>query len=217
MKTILYLNKKYCTRAADLKSIIKDAVANNDEGTMIELLISFRDRILEKWLMEISQIDPTISAISEQIQHIHTEATDREIIQKLSNVICSSSFELALNPLEYLELQDQVEINSGYGKQILKLGDIISFPDIVKSFTITFCIKVIKSKNDNISIKISLFILSKNFRISILRQYLTFFLSCFIHFFINFFPLCAPRFGIEPYECSYIPCLKIGCNILTAI
>ena len=99
MKTILYLNKKYCTRAADLKSIIKDAVANNDEGTMIELLISFRDRILEKWLMEISQIDPTISAISEQIQHIHTEATDREIIQKLSNVICSSSFELALNPL----------------------------------------------------------------------------------------------------------------------
>ena len=155
MKTILYLNKKYCTRAADLKSIIKDAVANNDEGTMIELLISFRDRILEKWLMEISQIDPTISAISEQIQHIHTEATDREIIQKLSNVICSSSFELALNPLEYLELQDQVEINSGYGKQILKLGDIISFPDIVKSFTITFCIKVIKSKNDNISIKIN--------------------------------------------------------------
>ncbi len=155
MKTILYLNKKYCTRFSDLKSIIKGAVANNDEGTMIELLISFRDQILEKWLTEISQIDPATSGISEQIQQIHTEATDSEIIQKLSNVICSSSFELELNPLEYIELQDQVEINSGYGKLTQKLGDMLSFPDIVKSFTITFFIKVTKSKNDNISIKIN--------------------------------------------------------------
>lgn len=155
MKTILYLNKKYCTRFSDLKSIVKGAVANNDKGTMIELLISFRDQILKTWLIELSQIDPAISVIAEKIQNIHMEATDKEIIQKLSNVICSSSFELELNPLEYIELQDQVEINSGYGKLIQKLGDIISFPDIVKSFTITFLIKVTKSKNDNISIKIN--------------------------------------------------------------
>lgn len=155
MKTILYLNKKYCTRFSDLKSIIKGAVASNDESTMIELLISFRDRILETWLIEISEIDPAVSVISERVQRIHTEATDSVIIQKLSNVICSSSFELELNPLEYIELQDKVEINSGYGKHVQKIGDMLSFPDIVKSFTITFFLKVIKSKNDNISIKIN--------------------------------------------------------------
>lgn len=153
MKTILYLNKKFCTRFSDLKSIIKCAVANNDKSTMIELLISFRDRILETWLIEISQIDSAVSEISEQIKHIHVEETDRDIIQKLSNIICSSSFELELNPLEYVEVQDQFEINSSYGKQIQKLDDIISFPDIVKSFTITFFVKIIKSRNDKIIIK----------------------------------------------------------------
>ena len=155
MKTILYLNKKYCTKFSDLKSIIKSAVTNNDKSTMIELLISFRDGILEAWLNDISKIDLTVPVISEQIRLLRTEATDSEIIQKLTTIICSTSFELELNPREYVEVQEMVVVNSDYGKQEHKLGDMISFPDIVKSFNITFFVKIKKSRNDRILLTIN--------------------------------------------------------------
>lgn len=177
MKTILYLNHRYCTKLSDLKSIVKYASTKKDESIMTEFLTVFRDGILESWLQDLSKLDKSASGYLKELEHIKTECTCNDIIKPLTRLFCTSFYEFDIQTMDYIEIQNKITIYSELcGVQSFNQIDCVTIPDDVHQFKITLYINVKKSRNDRIQISIN----GEDFIVSLAEKDKTIQLSCII-------------------------------------
>lgn len=158
MKTILYINNKYCTKLNDFKSTLKK-ISDVNEGRDIktQIIAAFRDGIIKEWITEMSKVDVAAKIYADKFADIRDEKTDTEIMNELYTIFGTSQevMTMGLKFEEYLELMDECEVLLNDHCDKYSIAENLPIADDIHEFTLRLKFKVIKSAKDQLCVSIN--------------------------------------------------------------
>lgn len=102
MNSILYIGKDYCRTLEQLQGYFRQ-ISSDQDALYNELLTLQRDGLIAQWLEEGTEKEKTLA---KQINHLPAELTNKELMEKMAEILTNRNTSYDINLSSYLELKD---------------------------------------------------------------------------------------------------------------
>lgn len=102
MSSILYIGNDYCHTLEQLQNFFHH-ISSDQDSLYNELLTLQRDGLIAQWLEEGTEKERTLA---KQIKHLPTDLTNKELMEKMAEILTNRSTSYNVNICSYLELKD---------------------------------------------------------------------------------------------------------------
>lgn len=102
MSSILYIGKDYCRTLEQLQGYFRQ-ISSDQDSLYNELLTLQRDGLIAQWLEEGSEAE---KSLAKRIRDLSMELTNKELMEKLAEILTKQNTSYNVNICSYLELKD---------------------------------------------------------------------------------------------------------------
>lgn len=102
MNSILYIGNDYCHTLEQLQDCFRH-ISSDQDSLYNELLTLQRDGLIAQWLEEGTEKEKTLA---KQINHLPTELTNKELMEKMAEILTNRNTSYDINLSSYIELKD---------------------------------------------------------------------------------------------------------------
>ena len=102
MSSILYIGKDYCRTLEQLQGYFLQ-ISSDQDSLYNELLTLQRDGLIAQWLEEGSEAE---KSLAKRIRDLSMELTNKELMEKLAEILTKQNTSYNVNICSYLELKD---------------------------------------------------------------------------------------------------------------
>ncbi len=102
MNSILYIGNDYCHTLEQLQDCFRH-ISSDQDSLYNELLTLQRDGLIAQWLEEGTEKEKTLA---KQINHLPAELTNKELMEKMAEILTNRNTSYDINLSSYIELKD---------------------------------------------------------------------------------------------------------------
>lgn len=151
MNSILYIGNDYCHTLEQLQDCFRH-ISSVQDSLYNELLTLQRDGLIAQWLEEGTEKERTLA---KQIKNLPTELTNKELMEKMTEILTNRNTSYDINLSSYLELKDvsYALLDSLSAKPIFKKisnGEVLNIKeeDLKGTLQLQMTFKIIKPEKE---------------------------------------------------------------------